>query len=304
MAMLTDRGVPLPASARQVGVFTLVDSRAAGATHDQTSRMTTSGAWVRVVGEAYCRAGTQVTVPMLLAGARLTWPRGVVMGPLAAIHYGAPLDRPDMIDVARMCSGRRPLHGLQPRVIPLGDDEWRDNGVFRVTHRTRSYVDTLAFAPFEQARRLLVFAFAHGILTRSDLVERLVTHPGMHGNGQIRRLLRESAGGAWSPAEHDAHELLRRHGITGWSPNMRVRDAAGRIIAVVDIAFGDVRLAIEVDGESTHARSIQKDSARRNRLVAAGWTVLSITPADIRDRPDHVVSLVATTIDRLRGTRS
>lgn len=84
---------------------------------------------------------------------------------------------------------------------------------------------------------------------------------------------------------------------------MRVRDATGRIIAVVDIAFDDVRLAIEVDGHSSHAQSVQKDSARRNRRVAAGWTVLSITPADIRDRPDHVVSLVATMIAKLRGAR-
>lgn len=241
-----------------------------------------------------------MTTPALLASARLTWPDGVVVGQLAAVHHGAPLERPAIIDVANVRPGGRPLHGLQPRVIPLDASEWHDNGVFRVTHRRRSYIDTLAFAPIDQARRLLAYAFAHEIITRSDLLERLATHPGMHGNGQIRRLLNESAEGAWSPAERDAHVLLRAHGIRGWTPNTRVRDARGKVIAVVDLVFGDVKLAVEIDGESAHQGSVAKDSARRNRLVAAGWTVLSFTPDDLRRRPQHVVAVIRDVIAQLK----
>lgn len=58
----------------------------------------------------------------------------------------------------------------------------------------------------------------------------------------------------------------------------------GRFVARVDFGHPEQRLAIEYDG-AWHGGPAQpaKDRARRNRLLAAGWRVLFVTAADLRD---------------------
>ena len=52
-------------------------------------------------------------------------------------------------------------------------------------------------------------------------------------------------------------------------------------------------------GPSTGA-TFQADRTRQNRLVAAGYTVLRFTWADLTLRPDDVGTQVAATLARLR----
>lgn len=63
-----------------------------------------------------------------------------------------------------------------------------------------------------------------------------------------------------------------------------VLDAHGRFVARVDLALPDLRLAIEHDGQAVHERPgvFTSDRRRQNALVAAGWTVLRFTAADLR----------------------
>jgi very-short-patch-repair endonuclease len=65
-------------------------------------------------------------------------------------------------------------------------------------------------------------------------------------------------------------------------------------VARVDLAFPEHRVAVEYDG-AWHAERGQfaKDRRRLNRLVAAGWTVLHVTAADMRD-PEALVSRIRT----------
>jgi very-short-patch-repair endonuclease len=55
-------------------------------------------------------------------------------------------------------------------------------------------------------------------------------------------------------------------------------------VARVDLAFPDQRIAVAYDG-LWHAEPGQfgRDRRRLNRLVAAGWVVLHVTAADLRD---------------------
>lgn len=72
--------------------------------------------------------------------------------------------------------------------------------------------------------------------------------------------------------------LLRSGGITGWEANVPIRDHEG-LIGVGDIVFRRAKVVIEVDGWAFHVSpaAFQRDRARQNRLVAAGWTVLRFT---------------------------
>ncbi len=70
----------------------------------------------------------------------------------------------------------------------------------------------------------------------------------------------------------------------------RVYRDDGRIIARVDMQFGD--LVVEVSGHGTHSgrRQLQADEQRRTELTRCGLRVVVFRYEDIRDRPDWVVA--------------
>jgi very-short-patch-repair endonuclease len=63
-------------------------------------------------------------------------------------------------------------------------------------------------------------------------------------------------------------------------------------VARVDLAYPELRLAIEYDGAWHDERGqFTKDRRRLNRLAAAGWTVLHVTAADLHD-PEALVARI------------
>jgi len=88
-------------------------------------------------------------------------------------------------------------------------------------------------------------------------------------------------------------KLLREAGIDGWAANVEIRDGLGPI-GIGDLVFRRARAVIEVDGLAFHVspERFQRDRARQNRLVAAGWTVLRFTWRDVTERSNHVVRTV------------
>ena len=70
----------------------------------------------------------------------------------------------------------------------------------------------------------------------------------------------------------------------------------GRFVARVDFLWPGARLIVEVDGMGKYAEpsALQAEKTRQNRLVAAGYTVLRFTWADIHRRPDAVVRMINT----------
>jgi very-short-patch-repair endonuclease len=99
--------------------------------------------------------------------------------------------------------------------------------------------------------------------------------------------------GAAAESERSLHRILRAAGIQTWIPNYQVW-AAGDLIAVVDVAVPQRRLAIEVDGMAYHVdvERFRRDRSRQNALVELGWTVLRFTWADVSERPGYVTGLV------------
>jgi hypothetical protein len=85
-------------------------------------------------------------------------------------------------------------------------------------------------------------------------------------------------------------------------PQYVVRDADGRFIARVDLAFPEHRVAIEYDG-AWHGKpgQLAHDRRRLNALVAAGWTVLHVTATDLHE-PQSLVGVVRQLLlERERG---
>jgi len=69
-----------------------------------------------------------------------------------------------------------------------------------------------------------------------------------------------------------------------------VRDRQGHFLARADLAWPDRKVIVEFDGDLHRQRDVfVKDTRRQNRLVAAGWTVLRFTSADVLGRPAAVI---------------
>ena len=122
-----------------------------------------------------------------------------------------------------------------------------------------------------------------GLCDADALRGELVTHAGLRGVVQARRVLELADPRAESPPETRLRLALRRAGLAP-VPQFVVLDADGRFVSRVDLALPEQRVAIEHDGQAVHERPtvFTADRRRQNALVAAGWTVLRFTAADLR----------------------
>jgi very-short-patch-repair endonuclease len=76
-----------------------------------------------------------------------------------------------------------------------------------------------------------------------------------------------------------------------------VRDAAGRFLARVDLAYPVWRIAIEYEGDHHRGRAtFRRDVARLNALREAGWLVLRFTADDVLRRPGDMLRQTAVAI--------
>lgn len=108
---------------------------------------------------------------------------------------------------------------------------------------------------------------------------------------QLRRLTELLGTGARSLAERRVHTILRQAGIEGWIANLSVTIRGRRI--VIDVAFPECKLAIEVDGRAYHGDSrFEADRWRHNLLESDGWRVLHITWRQITESPEAVLNVI------------
>ena len=128
----------------------------------------------------------------------------------------------------------------------------------------------------------------------ADVYDR-VGGRGRPGSAALRALLDEHFGRPVneSPLEDRAERLLVRAGLPHPERQVRVDDRHG-FVARVDLAYEDLKIAIEVDSIRWHLTpdAFERDRRKRNRLRVAGWLVIEITDRMLREQPEVVVSLV------------
>jgi very-short-patch-repair endonuclease len=72
-----------------------------------------------------------------------------------------------------------------------------------------------------------------------------------------------------------------------------VRDPGGRFLGRADLAWPDRKVLVEFDGDVHRERDVfVNDVRRQNALIAAGWTVLRFTSADVLGRPHEVIAAI------------
>lgn len=132
-------------------------------------------------------------------------------------------------------------------------------------------------------------------VSKASLVERLEHFKGARGLGRLRAAIAIARVGAESPKETELRMLVSHHGFPAPALNLEVQDASGRFVARVDMAWPDLRIALEYDGEQHRLDSSQyaRDIERIAALEAEGWIVVRVTKEHLR-RP------LATVVPRLR----
>jgi very-short-patch-repair endonuclease len=129
--------------------------------------------------------------------------------------------------------------------------------------------------------------------SRDDLEAAARRHGRRPGVRNLRLALERIRYGSLSPQESRLRIELTDAGLPEPHLNHRIMKD-GRLLAMVDLAYPDQRVAIEYLGDHhrTDPDVFQADIYRRERLTAAGWNVIFVTAADLHGPVPRAVSLV------------
>jgi very-short-patch-repair endonuclease len=108
-----------------------------------------------------------------------------------------------------------------------------------------------------------------------------------------------------SGSETRLFQRIRKTALPMPKPQFRIMDGE-RLLAQVDFAYPEARLAIEFDSDEFHSEPFDRDrdAARYNRLGVMGWLVLLATPGDLADPRSLVEAIrlrLASHSDAKRG---
>ncbi|MFB9237357.1 DUF559 domain-containing protein [Plantactinospora siamensis] len=107
----------------------------------------------------------------------------------------------------------------------------------------------------------------------------------------LRQVLTLAEPLAESPMESRLRLLIIDAGLPRPVAQHDVHDSNGRWLARVDLAYPELLIAIEYEGDHHRERAhFQRDVARLNALHATGWIVLRFTADDVLRHPDRVVA--------------
>ncbi|GLZ51407.1 type IV toxin-antitoxin system AbiEi family antitoxin domain-containing protein [Actinomycetospora sp. NBRC 106378] len=280
------------------GVISRAQARAVGLSDDQIARKVASGEWLRrAPGVYFAIAWRWTPAAKVRVAAEWARPTGALAGPAAAWWLGLDLDSPHPVGVVvPPHSSRRAPDGIAMVRRDLRGDRTEHRGLW-VVARALAVLDT-AVALGPQGQAFLDRALQQGRVSLEDLTAMQERHVGRRGSGTAQRMLDEAADRAASTAERRTVALLRRGGITGWTPNLEVTLPDGRE-TVVDLGFLALKLALEVDGWAFHVDPTRfvGDRARKRALVADGWVVVEVTWVDLVRRPEKFLDELRRIID-------
>lgn len=290
--------VLLRVAVRQGGCVSHDQARTAGLTDSSISRRLRAGRWQRVLPRTYRVTALRPDPAGCLWAAHLAVPGSAVGGLGALWRFGVRADPPGRA-VLVLPSARRGLAGV--RVVRSDLLAARSTMVrgMRVLRPAAALVQVLADGE-PDGPELLDRAIQVGRVGLGELTECLGATVGCHGVRRARAVVLAAADGTASEAERLLVAALRAAGLAGFAVNHRV----GRWI--VDVAYPQARLAVEVDGFAFHSDPTRfaHDRRRQNALVLAGWTVVRFTWRDLDTDPGRVVAEVARALARATGEAS
>ena len=232
--------------------------------------------------DVYVSAGAELTAQ---SRARAAWlwsrRRGVIAGQSASALHGAEwID--DRAAAELLYDYRRPPGGIRTWSDGVGEDEVALVAGIPVTTPARTALDLACRYPVGKA-----VAAIDALARATDLkvidVEILAgRYRGRRGIRRARIALPLVDSGAESPRETWLRLLLVRAGFPPPETQIPVYDECGALIALLDMGWKDIKLAVEYDGDHhrTDRRQFNKDIRRAEAVAALGWLDVRVTAED------------------------
>lgn len=286
-------------AARQLGLVTLEQAQACGATRAEIRSRLGSGRWGRMHPTVFRLAGTPPTRDQALLGACLAAGNDALLSHAAAgwvyevpslelkqeltigadrkiavrattVHRSRTLTNADRIEVRRL-----PLTTPARTVIDLA---------------SRFDVDTLDAA--------VDYFYSRGLATPESITRRLdaLGGHGRAGVALLREVLADQPKGARPRANVFERRLVRILKRLPGDPELQYHlvlpDGSDRYL---DAAYPAECFGIEADSFEFHAgrRHWARNHVRNVELLALGWRIFPVTWFDLRDRPEWVLKNIA-----------
>lgn len=285
--------------ARQHGLLTLGQARAAGLSYRQVRSRVAAGRLTPVRPRVFRFAGTRPSWEAEVLAAVLSADcRAVASHATAAALLG--LQRVESCGRLEVTVQRpdqpRGLGGvLVHRTASLDPADVRSVRGVPCTSAARTVVDLAARLDLDPLRSLVDDVLFDELATRDEVHRRAVAlargRGGIEVVADVTRPGAEEAFRSW--LEREAARVLAEAGVPPPRWNLPVEDHHGKI-GVVDAQWPEARLVVELDGLRFHRTEQQRraDRARDRRLGLAGYLVLRFTWSDVRARPAMVAAQV------------
>jgi hypothetical protein len=246
------------------------------------TRHTLRSNFVAIFPDVYLPAAVELSAEMRARAAWL-WSRrrGVVAGrSAAALHGSRWVDGRTPSEL--LYDYRRPPNAIRTWSDRLAQDEFQTVAEMRLTTPARTALDIACRYPIGSAIAALD-ALARATGLKMAEVELLAErYRGRRGIRRARRALSLVDAGAESPRETWLRLLLIRAGFPAPTTQIPVRDNYGQLVAVLDMGWEEMKLAVEYEGDHhrTDRRQFNKDITRLETLTELRWTVVRVTAED------------------------
>ncbi|MEU4558983.1 DUF559 domain-containing protein [Actinoplanes sp. NPDC023936] len=272
-----------------------------------TRGMLAGPSWSRLFPDVYVHRDHELGQRDWCTAAMLTIPDGAAIGGLSAAGlWGAATP-----------ARATPVHVVAPRTLRLRRDpriavQYTSLRPGDVTTRNGLSLTTAERTAFDVGRRagradalVVLDALLHRHLLDPDALRRMMnSRANWPGTARLGALLPLADARSESPMETCLRLLLVDAGVPPGAVQFEVRQASGLLVGRVDLAWPDMRLAVEYDGDQHRTpEQFRQDVERLNVLRLAGWTVLRFTAEDVlRDRV-RTVRLVTAALAELTPRR-
>ncbi len=255
----------------------------------------------RLSRDTYLPRALSDDVGARLAAVLMTAPPGAVASHLTAAElWGLQVPLPDRDDrrVDITVAGATRAESRRDRRVhrlPLRDDDVTHRSAQPVTSPARTWRDLAGVL-----RPAALLAVTDQLLATHcslpELGQQVTRRPTGRGSARARAVLPLADPRAESPMESVLRWLLHAARLPRPELQLDIRDDSG-FVGRADMAWPDRRVVVEFDGDAHREGSVfVSDLRRQNRLVAAGWTVLRFTSADVLGRPDDVVAAIRSAL--------
>jgi very-short-patch-repair endonuclease/predicted transcriptional regulator of viral defense system len=279
---------------RQQTMITAAQLRALGVSTSAIQRARDRGRLHSVHRGVYSLVGARARPPLAAERAAL-----LACGPTAVLSHGSAarvhgFRVQDIGEVQVTVVGHRRSH---PGLIVHASESLGRADTTRVaglpaTSIARTVIDHGATLSDRACEHLVDEALRR--TSRAKLRAVVIRHAGRPGARRIAVLLdpERPSSDTWSHREERLLQLIRRGGLPAPEANV----ALGRFIP--DLLWREQRVIVEYDSDEFHSGPAARrhDGVRHNTFTAWGYRVIHVTRADLDERPEQVLVLIASAL--------